>query len=391
MAEGKIVVYGAPWCLDCQRVKKFLGQSRLDFDWVDIETDPAGKAFVQEVNQGRQAIPTVVLRDGPVMVQPSNLEMAEALGLPEELRPPLYDLVVVGGGPAGLTAALYAAREGLDMVVLEKSTLGGQAAITEWIDNYPGFPEGCGGPELSQRMEEQAKRFGVRMEYAEAQALERQGRCRIVHTDAGDFSAWTVVIATGSSYRRLGVAGEERFIGRGVHYCATCDGPFYKDKELLVIGGGNSAAEEGFFLTKYASKVTLVVRRGELRASQILKEKVFTSPKMGVMYNTEVKELRGNKRLESVVLRNNRTREEQEVQPGGVFVFIGLDPNTQWLKGAVDLDEYGFIITGKTLQTSMPGVFAAGDVRAGSTKQVASAAGEGATAALMVRAYLQED
>jgi len=163
------------------------------------------------------------------------------------------------------------------------------------------------------------------------------------------------------------------------------------DKELLVIGGGNSAAEEGFFLTKYASKVTLVVRRGELRASQILKEKVFTSPKMGVMYNTEVKELRGNKRLESVVLRNNRTKEEREVQPGGVFVFIGLDPNTQWLKGAVDLDEYGFIITGKTLQTSMPGVFAAGDVRAGSTKQVASAAGEGATAALMVRAYLQED
>ncbi|MDP2728541.1 MAG: FAD-dependent oxidoreductase, partial [Dehalococcoidia bacterium] len=231
----------------------------------------------------------------------------------------------------------------------------------------------------------------VQIEFAEAQALERQDRCRIVRTDAGEFSAWAVLIATGSSYRRLGVPGEDHLIGRGIHYCATCDGPFYKDKELLVIGGGNSAAEEGFFLTKYASKVTLMVRRDELSASQILREKVFSSPKMGVLYNSEVKELRGDKRLESVLLRNNKTGEEQEMRPGGIFVFIGLDTNSQWLKGTLDLDPYGFIITDKTLQTSIPGVYAAGDVRDGSTKQVASAAGEGATAALMVRAYLQED
>lgn len=363
----------------------------LDFAWIDIENDPEGKSFVQQANQGRQAIPIVVLPDGSVLVQPSNVELAEKLGLADESRSPLYDLVIVGGGPAGLTAALYAAREGLETVVLEKSTVGGQAATTELIENYPGFPEGVGGMDLARRIEQQVQRFGVKIEYAEAQGLERQGRCCQVHTDAGVYSAWTALIATGSSYRRLEVPGEDRFIGRGVHFCATCDGPFYRDKELLVIGGGNSAAEEGFFLTKYASKVTLAVRKGELRASQILKEKVLSSPKMGVRYYTEVKELCGVKRLESVVLRNNQTGEEQEVSPAGVFVFIGLDPNTQWLKGTLDLDKYGFVLTGKTLETSIPGVFAAGDVRADSTKQVAGAAGEGATAALMVRAYLQEE
>ncbi|MDP2937155.1 MAG: thioredoxin-disulfide reductase [Dehalococcoidia bacterium] len=391
MVEGAIKVYGAAWCLDCKRVKKLLGQNMLDFAWIDIENDPEGKSFVQQANQGRQAIPTVVLPDGSVLVQPSNVELAEKLGLADERRAPLYDLVIVGGGPAGLTAALYAAREGLETVVLEKSTVGGQAATTELIENYPGFPEGVGGMDLARRIEQQVQRFGVKIEYAEAQGLERQGRCCQVHTDAGVYSAWTALIATGSSYRRLEVPGEDRFIGRGVHFCATCDGPFYRDKELLVIGGGNSAAEEGFFLTKYASKVTLAVRKGELRASQILREKVLSSPKLAVMYHTEVKELCGVKRLDSVVLRNNQTGEEQEVRPAGVFVFIGLDPNTQWLKGTLDLDKYGFVLTGKTLETSIPGVFAAGDVRADSTKQVAGAAGEGATAALMIRAYLQEE
>lgn len=391
MPEGRIELYGASWCIECKRVKKFLGQNLLDFDWVNMEHNPAGMAFVQEVNQGKQIVPTLTMPDGSLLVQPSNADLAQRLGVPEKGRIPFYDLVVVGGGPAGLAAALYAAREGLETVVLEKGALGGQAATTEWIENYPGFPEGVGGIDLSRRMEEQARRFGVQIEFAEAEALERQGRYRLVKTDTGNFAAWAVLIATGSSHRRLGVPGEDRFIGRGVHYCATCDGPFYKGQELLVFGGGNSAAEEGLYLTKYASRVALAVRRGELQASQILKDKVLSSPKMSVMYHTEVKEFRGNKRLESVVLRNNQTGQEQEVRPGGVFVFIGLDPNSQWLKGALELDSYGFVISRNTLETSIPGVFAAGDVRAGSTKQVASAAGEGVTAALMVRAYLKED
>lgn len=391
MPGDKITMYGTSWCVDCKRVKKFLGQNIVDFKWVDIESDPEGMAFVQKENEGKQVIPTVTLPGGHTMVQPSNTDLAEELGLPEVGPVPFFDLVVVGGGPAGLTAALYAAREGLDTVVLEKAVPGGQAAITEWIENYPGFPEGVGGVDLSQRMEEQARRFGVQIEFAEAQSLERRGRYRIVHTDSGDFAGHTVIIATGSSYRRLGIAGEDKLIGRGVHYCATCDGPLYKGQELLVVGGGNSAAEEGLFLTKYASKVTLAVRRGELRASQILKEKVRSSPKMEVMYHTEVKDFLGDKRLGAVLLRNNKTGKEQEFVTGGVFIFIGLDPNTQWLKGTVELSPDGFIITNHMFETNIPGVFASGDVREGSTKQVASAAGDGVTAALMVRAYLRED
>lgn len=391
MPETEIKMYGTSWCIDCKRVKKFLGQNMLDFRWIDIEHDPEGMDFVQRTNQGKQAVPTLALPGGGTLVQPTNAELAEKLGLPESAKVPFFDLVVVGGGPAGLTAALYAAREGMDTVVLERAVPGGQAAITEWIENYPGFPEGVGGMDLSQRMEEQAKRFGVQIEFAEAQSLELHGRYRIVRTDSGDFAGWAVLIATGSSYRRLGMPGEEQLIGRGVHYCATCDGPLYKGQELLVVGGGNSAAEEGFFLTKYASKVTLAVRRGELSASQILKEKVLSSPKMEVMYHTEVKRFRGDKRLESVLLRNSQTGKEQELKTGGVFIFIGLDPNTKWLKDALELDHYGFVVTSNTLETSIPGVFASGDVREGSTKQVASAAGDGVTAALMVRAYLKED
>ena len=391
MPNNEVTIYGTSWCVDCKRIKKFLGQNMLDFRWIDIEHDREAMAFVERENQGKQLVPTVTLPGGHTMGQPSPEELATKLGLPEGGKVPFFDLIVVGAGPAGLTAALYAAREGLDTIVLEKAVSGGQAAITEWIDNYPGFPEGVGGMDLSQRMEEQAKRFGVQVDFAEAHSIERQGRYRLLRTDSGDFASWAVLIATGSSYRRLGVPGEDRLIGRGVHYCATCDGPLYKDQELLVIGGGNSAAEEGLFLPKYASKVTLAVRKEKLACSQILKEKVESSPKMEIMYHTQVKEFRGDKKLESVLLHNNQTSEDTEVKTGGVFIFIGLDPNTQWLKDSVALDPYGFIATDHTLQTSIPGVYAAGDERTGSTRQVASAAGEGVTAALMVRTYLRED
>jgi thioredoxin reductase (NADPH) len=381
-------VYGTGWCPDCRQVRKLLGEHRVPYAWVDVETDRTGLTFLEKV-AGKQAVPVVTLEDGTVLVQPPRDDLARRLNLPIKERCRFFDLVIVGGGPAGLTAAIYAAREGIETVVLEKQAYGGQAAITETIENFPGFPDAVGGLELAGRLERQAKRFGVTLQLATAQAIELDGQYRIVRTDAGDeFCCWAVILAMGSSYKRLGVPGEEKFIGRGVHFCATCDGPFYQGEELVVVGGGNSAVEEGLFLTRFASKVTLLVRGAELKASRILVEKVRSHPKVQVRYRTVVEEFLGDGTFQGIRLRDLDTGRVEQLTPGGIFVFIGMEPNTQFLKSAIELDRWGFVRTGPTLESSMRGVFACGDARAGSTKQVASAAGEGATAALMVREHL---
>ncbi|MBI3085158.1 MAG: FAD-dependent oxidoreductase [candidate division NC10 bacterium] len=382
-------IYGTGWCPDCRVVGKLLGEHRIPYTWIDVETDPRGLAFIEQV-AGKQAVPVVAREDGTVLVQPSRDELARRLNLPAKARCRFADLVILGGGPAGLTAAIYAAREGIETVVLEKQAVGGQAAITESIENFPGFPDAVGGLELAGRLERQAKRFGVTLHFGAAQAIEGDGDYRIVRTDNGEeFCSWAVILATGSFYKRLGVPGEERFSGRGVHFCATCDGPFYEGEELAVVGGGNSAVEEGLFLTRFATKVTLLVRGGELKASRILVEKIRNHPKVQVRYRTAVEEFRGDGKFQGIRVRHLDTGAAEELAPGGVFVFIGMEPNTQFLKGAIDLDQWGFVLTGPSLESSLKGVFACGDVRAGSTKQVASAAGEGATAALMVREYLK--
>ena len=392
MADVK--VYGAPWCPDCQRSKRFLGEMRVPYDWIDISQDPAAAQFVREKNNGKQTIPTIIFKDGSLLAEPGNDELAGKLGLTVKAENTYYDLIIVGGGPAGLTASIYAAREGIECLVIEKSALGGQAGVTERIDNYPGFPEGVGGAELVDRIVQQARRYDVELlQAAGVNSIKRDGDyVLVVMETGGEYCARAAIIATGSTYRRLGVPGEDDLIGAGMHFCATCDGPFYKgSKELVVLGGGNSGVEEGLFLAQFTDRITLVEFGPELKASALLQEKIRSHPKFKILTNTEVTEFKGEGgKLKTIVAKDRATGEKIELQPDAAFIFIGLKPNTEFLAGAVDLDQWGFVKTDETFQTSMPGVYSAGDVRSGSTKQLASATGEGVTALLMVRQYLQK-
>ena len=392
MSQNDIKLYGTNWCSDCKRSKKFLGEQRIHYDYINIEEDAKGQAYVQKVQNGGLSIPTIVFGDGSILIEPSNAQLAAKLGLETKAKCEFYDLIVVGGGPTALTAAIYAARDGFDVLVIERSGLGGQAGITERLDNYPGFPEGVTGAEFADRIIEQSKRFGV--ELLSAQNVKRVGNDEEAHfvaTDSGHiYRSNAVLIATGSTYKLLGVPGEEDFIGAGVHFCATCDGPFYKGREVAVIGGGNSAVEEAAFLTRFSPRVKILVRGPELSASKVAADKAKDSPAIEVSYNTEVAEFKGkNNRLESVVVKNRKTGETEELHPAGVFVFVGLSPNSEPFKDIVKVDAQGFIMTGIDFQTSTEGIFAAGDVRAGSTKQLVSAAGEGAAAALAIREHLR--
>jgi thioredoxin reductase (NADPH) len=391
MDATSITMYGTTWCQDCKRAKQFFGEHRVRYDFVDVDADRDGLRFVEEANNGKRIIPTIVFADGSQLVEPSNAELATKLGLRTKPACPFYDLVIVGGGPTGLTAALYAAREGISTLVIDRSGLGGQAGITERLDNYPGFPEGIGGADFADRLVQQCKRFGVELISASAvTGVSAVGQYRVVTLDdASEINANAVLVAPGSTYRRLGVEGEEDFIGAGVHFCATCDGPFYRDQDVLVIGGGNSAAEESIFLTRFARHVTIVTHAKELSASQVAQRKVGENERIDVRYETDVIAFTGDGKLSGVRLLNRASGAEEEAHPAGVFVFIGLRPNTEFLRGSLDLNEWGFITTSATFETSLAGVFAAGDARAGSTKQLVSAAGEGATAALMIRQYLQ--
>jgi thioredoxin reductase (NADPH) len=276
MSHTNITLYGTPWCSDCKRSKKFFGEQRIHYTFIDVDTNAEGLAFVEKVNDGKHIIPTIVFDDGSILIEPSNAELAAKLGLQTTAKCKFYDLIIVGSGPAGLTAGLYAAREGIDTLAIERAGVGGQAGITERLDNFPGFPEGISGAEFADRLRQQAERFGVEILSAqEVTSVGTDGAYRIVRTaDGNEYRAWAVLLAAGSTYRRLGIPGEEDFIGAGVHFCATCDGAFYRDKPVLVIGGGNSAGEEGIFLTKFASHVTIATRGPQLSASKVVVEKV---------------------------------------------------------------------------------------------------------------------
>ncbi|MCX6728519.1 MAG: FAD-dependent oxidoreductase [Candidatus Saccharibacteria bacterium] len=304
----------------------------------------------------------------------------------------IYKVIMIGAGPSSLTAAVYTTREDIDTVIYEKATVGGLAAITDKVDNYPGFPEGIEGYQLAQQLEKQAKRFGAVIEYGTVDSIRDEGKYKVVKVDGTEIKAQAVLIATGSSYGKINVPGEEEYYGKGVHYCATCDGAFYKGKRLVVVGGGNSAIQEAIYLSGFASHIDLLVR-STVKASDVLQkklQKLVDEGKITIHLDTLTDEIVA---VEGKVTHTKVTKKgkSSNVNADGVFIFAGLKPNTAFLNGSgVELDDVGFIKTDLKLQTNIPGIFASGDVRSGSTMQIASAVGEGATVAHSIREYLQE-
>jgi thioredoxin reductase (NADPH) len=318
-----------------------------------------------------------------------NLGSVSAPSTTTNDKPKHVKVLVLGSGPAGYAAALYAARAELEPVVLTGMQLGGQAALTYTIENYPGFPDGVGGPELGELFQKQAERFGATTEFDVASAVDFSKRPLKVFTDNGEYLAESVIISTGASPNHLEIPGETELTGRGVSYCATCDGWFFKDKKVIVVGGGDSALEEGLFLTRYAREVHIIHRRDELRAGAILQKRAMENEKVQFIWNTVVTEVVGEDKVEAVKLKNVVTGEESTFETDGIFIFIGHTPNTQIFEGQLDLDPLGYIVVNNLMETSVPGVFASGEAADPHFRQVVTSAGMGAAAAIQATRYLE--
>jgi len=300
-----------------------------------------------------------------------------------------YEVIIIGGGPAGLTAGLYAARAGLKSLLLEHGVFGGQIVNARLVENYPGFPEGISGTELGEFMHRQATKYGLETIITEVSEV-KTGNVYEVSTSGGNYQTKSIIIAAGSEYRKLDVAGEEKLSGRGVSYCATCDGFFFRDREVAVVGGGDTAITDALELTQHCRKVYIIHRRDQLRATQAMQEKAFSQPKIELVWNTVVHEIVGDQIVRSLHLRNVKTGQSSNLEVDGVFVAVGLEPNSQVFSQFVDLDEAGFIVTDELMRTSAPGIFAAGDIRHNSFRQVITAAGDGAAAAMSAFKYVKE-
>jgi thioredoxin reductase (NADPH) len=299
-----------------------------------------------------------------------------------------YDVIIIGGGPAGLSAGIYASRARLRTLLIEKGMFGGLIANAELVENYPGFPEGISGFDIGERMSQQASRFGLETLSAEVTGVDLLKDIKVINTTEGDFSARAIIIASGAERKRLGVPGEDIFVNRGVSYCATCDGALFRDRVVAVVGGGDSALEEAMFLTRFASKVIIVHRRNQLRASKMAQERALSNEKIEMMWDTVVEEIKGNNKVSELVVRNVKTGEKSRITVDGVFVYVGQIPNTGFLKGQLPLDKEGYIITDDRMGTRIKGVYAAGDIRRNSPRQVITAAGDGATAAISAEKFL---
>ena len=301
-----------------------------------------------------------------------------------------HDLIIIGGGPAGLTAGIYAARARLDAVLLEKITPGGQMLTTDWIENYPGFPNGVSGADLVIKMSEQASNLKVAVESAEVTAVDFSGKTKKIITESGTLTCRAVIIATGASPNRLGVPGEDRFMGHGISFCATCDAPFYRDKTVAAVGGGDTAVQESLYLTKFARKVYLIHRRDQLRAAKILQERALANEKIEMVWDSVVSAVGGGlTNLEKVTVKNVKTGQSRDLAVDGCFIWVGIKPNAGFLGDALETDDYGFIVTDPEMKTSAPGVFAAGDVRVTPLRQIATAVGDAAIAVQSAEHYLE--
>ena len=404
--SGKTVLveFSAPWCVYCRRLAPALEsvaeeyKDTLIFTAVNIDDEPE-----LAETEAIEVVPTLLIYHsgqtlGSIVAPESRAQLVAFIEETLQHRTQevnnaqhIYDMIVVGGGPGGYTAALYAARAGMDTVVLEKLSAGGQMALTEQIDNYPGFENGIDGFSLAEKMQKQAERFGVRSEYAEVLRMDLTAVPKLVETSEGIFRGKTVVLATGADPRTLGVAGEAELLGRGVAYCAACDGMFYKGKTVVVVGGGNSAAADALLLSRVAKKVILVHRRDTLRATKIYHEPLAQAENVEFRWNSVVSALLSGDRLTGVRLRDTVTGEESVVDCDGVFVSVGRQPATALAVGQLALDGGGYIVAGETTETSVPGVYAVGDVRTKPLRQVVTAVADGAVAVHMAEKYIAEN
>jgi thioredoxin reductase (NADPH) len=307
----------------------------------------------------------------------------------EGVKREIYEVIIIGGGPGGLTAGLYTSRARLSTLLIESALFGGQMTTTELIENYPGFPQGVTGDELSRLMEGQAKRFGMETVTEEVVRVSLEGDMKVVQTYESTYRCKALIVSTGTEYRKLGVPGEKEFAGKGVSYCATCDGAFFRDSQIVVVGGGDSALTEALFLTKFAKELTIIHRRDALRGTKIYQERALANPKIKFLWNSIVQEIKGDSMVRSIIVKNVKTGEIKEFETEGAFLFVGLVPRTQFLKGIVQMDEGGYVLTNEHCETSAKGIFAVGDCRKKLLRQIATAVGDGATAAFAAEKFLE--
>jgi thioredoxin reductase (NADPH) len=387
---GRVQLFGADWCPDCRRAKSFLRDNGINFDFIDVDQYDWATAKVEAINNGKRIIPTILINDVPY-TNPDNVKLTELLSINIEKEHKIFDTIIIGGGAAGLTTSIYAQRDRFDTLILEKSTIGGNAFLTEKIENYPGFTS-ISGPKLMEKMEEQAKTYGAVIKTGEeVVALKKQDGIFSIQTKSTTYLGKTVVLSTGSTYRKIGIPNEEELIGSGIHFCATCDGAFYRDKDIIVVGGGNSALEEGIFLAGFCKSVKIVHRSENFSASETYVEKLKTIDNITTYMNKTSLEFLANDNglFKGLKIKDNKTNQESILEADGTFIFIGLIPNTKSFKNVINLDSKGFIQTTGLAQTSVEGIFAAGDCREGAIAQVAAATGEGVLASYGIRNYLK--